>query len=138
MWNRSGNSVRLIGRADALAALRVRNARAARGLGGLILVGGEAGLGKTALCEQLVDDAATGGFRAAWAECRETAVAPPLWPWSQLLRQLQPDKDVLARSDAAAASDPRRWAFRSVRRMFANHSASTRSDLARATEYRSR
>jgi hypothetical protein len=47
MRNRSGDSVRLIGRVDALVDVRTRVERAARGLGGLILVGGEAGLGKT-------------------------------------------------------------------------------------------
>jgi predicted ATPase len=45
-----------------MAELQARIARASRGLCGLILVSGEAGIGKSAVCEQLIDQAVQQGF----------------------------------------------------------------------------
>lgn len=103
----TGESIELIGRDGTLGALRARAARASRGLGGLILVGGEAGIGKTAVCERLAEQAVLlDGFRSAWAACWQTAVVPPLWPWSQLLRQLHRAEDVLVATDGRIPADP--------------------------------
>jgi tetratricopeptide (TPR) repeat protein len=99
-------SVELIGRDETLAALQARVARASRGLGGLILVSGEAGIGKTAVCEQLVDQALQQGFRSAWVACLEAAVVPPLWPWTQLLQQLDSSLDRVEATQGAVPADP--------------------------------
>src|SRR5207244_7288342 len=53
----------LVGRDRELATLRERLAAALAGTGGLTLIGGEAGIGKTALAEALCRDAAAQGAR---------------------------------------------------------------------------
>src|SRR6516165_3095527 len=103
----TGESIGLTGRDDTLGALRARVARASRGLGGLILVAGEAGIGKTAVCERLAEQSVLlHGFRSAWAACWQTAVVPPLWRWSQLLREIHPAGEVLAATGGRIPADP--------------------------------
>jgi len=48
----------LVGRERELASLRAHLARAIAGQGSLVLIGGEAGIGKTALAKELCDEAA--------------------------------------------------------------------------------
>ncbi len=78
----------LVGRAAERQAFRQVLTRAAEGRGGVVIVEGEAGIGKTRLLETLEEDAAAGGFRTAFARCVEIGGAPPFWPWIQLVRQL--------------------------------------------------
>jgi tetratricopeptide (TPR) repeat protein len=75
---------------------RVRPDRAARavafldaarsGEGRLLVLTGEAGIGKTFLAERLADEATARGMTVAWSMARPGA--PAFWPWAQLLRQL--------------------------------------------------
>jgi predicted ATPase len=85
-----------VGRDGQLGELRARWRAAAAGRGGLVVVGGEAGIGKTRLVEQLAaevgdgdeagaDDAVRG--QVAWGTCAGPD-APPLWPWRAVLRGL--------------------------------------------------
>lgn len=85
-----------VGRADALTQLLtvsegVLNAR--RGGGGsarvpLVLVTGEAGMGKTSLLQRYAAELAERGVRAVWGTCWEGDQAPALWPWTQIVRTL--------------------------------------------------
>ena len=95
------------GRADELQMLRDDLAVARAGHGRVALVGGEAGIGKTRLVEELADEAAIRGVTVLWGRCYEGQGAPPYWPWTQVLNRclarLEPDvvRSVLG-GDAAA------------------------------------
>jgi len=78
----------LIGRSRELEALTARLARAAAGEGGVGLVTGEPGIGKTRLLEELAARAAASGFAVAWGRAWELGGAPTYWPWIELLRGL--------------------------------------------------
>jgi len=69
-------------RAGLLAALD----HALGGQGQLVLLGGEAGIGKTRLAEEVCAEARSREARVAWGRCREGAGAPAYWPWRQALR----------------------------------------------------
>jgi predicted ATPase len=69
----------------------VLNARSA--MGGiarvpLVLVTGEAGIGKTSLLQRYAAEIAERGARAVWGTCWEGDQAPALWPWTQIVRTL--------------------------------------------------
>ncbi|MGK5555521.1 ATP-binding protein [Actinomadura kijaniata] len=84
--------------------------RAAAERGGLALVSGDAGMGKTSLAERLAAALAAEGRRCAWGRAPETGGAPAAWPWAEILRDLAADTppadDRLAPllDDAAAAA----------------------------------
>lgn len=58
------------------------------GRGGLALVTGEAGVGKTWLAGETARMARGLGTAVAWSACWEGNGAPAFWPWIQLLREL--------------------------------------------------
>lgn len=58
------------------------------GRGGLLVVRGEAGIGKTRLAEEISRMATGEGVTVQWGRCPEMEGAPPFWPWMQILRQL--------------------------------------------------
>ncbi|MHB8576439.1 MAG: helix-turn-helix transcriptional regulator, partial [Dehalococcoidia bacterium] len=62
--------------------------RARAGAGGLVLISGEPGIGKTRTAEQLAENAAALGAWALWGRCYEGEGAPAYWPWVQVLRAL--------------------------------------------------
>lgn len=75
-----------VGRDSLIARLRHALAKAADGRGGLCLLTGEAGVGKTALAEHLASAAEAEGVPVAWGFCHEVGAPPALWPFTQLLR----------------------------------------------------
>jgi hypothetical protein len=83
----------LIGRKGELYEIDARLSVAQRGIGALILVAGEAGVGKTALVEQAALRAKERRFEVAWAACWQTAAVSPLQPWMRLLSQLEHSGD---------------------------------------------
>ena len=78
----------LVGRERQLAALDAALAGAVAGHGGLVLIAGEPGIGKTRLAEDTARRAGRGGVRVAWGRCSEDEGAPPFWPWTQVLSGL--------------------------------------------------
>ncbi len=94
-----------IGRDRELRELENGLESAIAGRGRLILISGEPGIGKTRLCEELVDRAAARGVRVAWARCWEAGSQPAFWFWEQLLGQLT-DDPLPAPHPGGTAEDP--------------------------------
>ncbi|XRQ03453.1 BTAD domain-containing putative transcriptional regulator [Actinomadura welshii] len=90
-----------VGRAEELARLEAAARDAAAGRGGAVIVGGDAGMGKTALAERFARGLAERGWRCAWGRAPETGGAPAAWPWAELLGELAaaepPGPDLAAR-----------------------------------------
>ncbi len=76
------------GRTDLLENLAVAREEAALGQGRLVLLEGDAGMGKTRTTEEIVRRA--GDMRLARGWCDESDAAPAFWPWTQVLRELAP------------------------------------------------
>lgn len=81
----------LLGRERELGALRAALASASRGRGRLVLLSGEAGIGKTRLADAFAVAARERGARVAWGRCWEAGGAPVYWPWLQAIRSLLRD-----------------------------------------------
>jgi DNA-binding SARP family transcriptional activator len=78
----------LVGRVSERDLLRAALGGSTRGAGSVLVIEGEAGIGKTRLAEEATAMAEAQGWRSAWARCADDAGAPALWPWSRLLEQL--------------------------------------------------
>jgi tetratricopeptide (TPR) repeat protein len=75
-----------VGRERELAELANALDAARTGHGGLYLLSGEPGIGKTRLAERCAEVAAARGFAVLWGRCWESGGAPTYWPWVQVLR----------------------------------------------------
>ncbi|HVM00186.1 MAG TPA: AAA family ATPase [Egibacteraceae bacterium] len=82
-----GTAPRLAGRERTLAQLDDVLQRARDGLGELVVVAGEAGIGKSWLAGRAADCARGHGFDVVWTSCH-AGTAPAFWPWRQLMRGL--------------------------------------------------
>jgi DNA-binding CsgD family transcriptional regulator len=81
----------LVGRTREQAALREELAAAIGGRGRLVLVGGEAGIGKTALARDLIGAADDLGCRVLAGSCYDLTSTPPYGPWLALFEGCQRD-----------------------------------------------
>ena len=81
-----GSLEAFVGRAGELAALDTALDGALGGRGRLVLVSGEAGIGKTYLVEQVTAHATDRDMAVLWATCWDGPGAPPFWPWTQVAR----------------------------------------------------
>ncbi|WP_433326164.1 BTAD domain-containing putative transcriptional regulator [Spirillospora sp. CA-294931] len=77
-----------VGRDAELARLSAAARAAEDGACTLVLVGGDAGMGKTSLVERLSRTLASDGWTCGWGRAPETGGAPAAWPWAELLRGL--------------------------------------------------
>ncbi|HVA77274.1 MAG TPA: AAA family ATPase [Candidatus Binataceae bacterium] len=84
---------RLIGRMPEMLELRAALDDAVAGRGCLLMVGGEPGIGKTALADEISTEAAARGAQVAWGRCWEDGGAPAYWPWTEILRALLRERD---------------------------------------------
>jgi DNA-binding SARP family transcriptional activator len=82
-----------VGRDRELAELLAGLDEALAGRGGLILVGGEPGIGKSRLAGELAGQAKARGARVLSGRCWEAGGAAPYWPWVQSLRSYLRDAD---------------------------------------------
>lgn len=83
-----------VGREGVLESLGRRFARARAGGGGVALLCGEPGIGKTRTAEEFARVADATGARVLLGRGYEGNGAPPFWPWSSALRELVSRDDV--------------------------------------------
>jgi DNA-binding winged helix-turn-helix (wHTH) protein len=96
-----------VGRERELAEMHSALDSALAGREQLLIVAGEAGIGKTRLVERLADEASARGIAVLWGRSLEERGGPPYWPWVQVLRALisASDDEQLAEEMGAGAAD---------------------------------
>jgi predicted ATPase len=80
------NRIPLVGRERELAALRRALASAGQGDGGIVLITGEPGIGKSRLAHELMEDACQAGWQVLVGRAYEAEGSPPYLPFSEALR----------------------------------------------------
>jgi tetratricopeptide (TPR) repeat protein len=93
MEDRIRDSGALIGRERELEQLDAALSDAIDGRGALVVVTGEAGIGKTTLARAFAEHAATRGASSAWGTCWDGGGAPVYWPWVQIARAIVRGED---------------------------------------------
>src|SRR5215471_1073171 len=101
-----GGESRFVGREAELAALGAALSDAANGRGGgLVLISGGPGIGKTTLADIFGRRARAQGAQVVWGGAWEEGGAPPYWPWVQVLRSLERNAGTAALVEAAGSGD---------------------------------
>jgi tetratricopeptide (TPR) repeat protein len=109
--------VPLLGRTQELRAIEGMMNAVEAGLGGMVAFRGEGGIGKTRLAEEVTARAASRGWSTAWGSGWPDGGAPPMWPWQEILSQLELPRAVQLLDDHGAAGElePERFTrFRAV------------------------
>src|SRR6476646_6101909 len=78
-----GGTPPLVGREREQATLREALDHALAGRGSLVLIGGEAGIGKTALAEALLAEAHDQDALVLVGRCYDLSETPPYGPWRE-------------------------------------------------------
>jgi tetratricopeptide (TPR) repeat protein len=76
----------LMGREREQTILRDQLTTMLGGQGSLVLIGGEAGIGKTTLVEDLTIEAEEQGCLVLWGHAYDLSVTPPYGPWLEIVR----------------------------------------------------
>jgi hypothetical protein len=74
-----------VGRGAEMGRLRARLRDLAAGRGGVVMISGEAGIGKTRFTEELAAVAGAEGAEVMSGRCFEGPCSPPYWPWKHVL-----------------------------------------------------
>ncbi|MHB8644718.1 MAG: helix-turn-helix transcriptional regulator [Thermomicrobiales bacterium] len=124
----SGNLPPLVGRERELAVLRQHLDAAISGHGSLVLIGGEAGIGKTALAEVVCREAEAHGALVLTGRCFDLAETPPYGPWIELFGRYRRDggpavPDAFAKRGTVGAVTSQTALFQQVLDFFAALSA---------------
>jgi class 3 adenylate cyclase/tetratricopeptide (TPR) repeat protein len=82
-----------VGREGELAQLVLSLEDAVAGRGCVVLLGGEPGIGKSRLADELAGRARERGARVLWGRCWEGGGAPAYWPWVQSIRSYVREAD---------------------------------------------
>lgn len=90
---RAGAVAALIGRRAELDELRSALSASLAGAGRLVLLAGQAGVGKTALAEALIESAQAAGAEVHQAVAWEGPGVPAFWLWVQILRGFVEQED---------------------------------------------
>ncbi|CAM5426345.1 ATP-binding protein [Streptomyces griseus] len=97
----------LFGRDHPVGVLRSEIARATDSHGGLVLVTGEAGIGKSTLVTDAAHEARRRGALVVGGSCWDSDTTPGYWPWVQVLRGLRRSATAAEWTAAQEASDGR-------------------------------
>lgn len=102
----------IVGRVGVLAVCASAVDRARAGSGGLLLVTGEPGIGKTTVLQAATSAARARGCAVVWAACPEDDAVPGFWPVVRLLTEIGAEStdaaaDELRGGDAGAAEQDR-------------------------------
>src|SRR5262249_2493111 len=89
-WERAMSVARtadnpLVGRGAELAALAAQLDEAAQGRGGVSLISGEPGIGKTRLARAFAEEARGRGATGLWGGCFEGDWSAPFGPWIEAI-----------------------------------------------------
>ena len=129
------SSPRLVGRDQELEALREALERAGAGAPGVVVIAGEAGVGKTRLVSEFISDSRRAGVRVLMGHCVPVANGGlPYAPLMEALRHLDRELDTQAVQDliASAPSEFARWLPRIYRRDRAGSEGVTSGDVAQS------
>ena len=99
----------LLGREAELASLREAWARAVGGAGQVVLIEGEAGIGKTSLAAAFADEVEDGRVARGRSVHREGV--PAFWLWAQVYRELGGRADLAAVATGAGAKLSHLWSL---------------------------
>jgi tetratricopeptide (TPR) repeat protein len=87
-------SLPLVGRRTELSELQRAADAVLSGAGGVFLIEGEPGIGKTHLAREFAAHASSRGVSVLWAFCSGTGNARQLWPWIHMAHQIPPGFDL--------------------------------------------
>lgn len=95
-----------VGRHREIDTLLKALSAACDGHGGIALIAGEPGVGKTRVAMELGLHCAHHDARMPWGRCHEDEGAPPYWPWAQIVRgvaeAIRADEELRADLDSGA------------------------------------
>jgi predicted ATPase len=93
----------LVGREREQLLLRDALASALAGRGSLVLIGGEAGIGKTTLAESLLSEALARGALVLVGRCYDLSETPPYGPWAEALSRTPRESELPPPPDLAGS-----------------------------------
>ena len=79
----------VVGRVAEKEILASSFADAKQGNGNIVLLRGEAGIGKSSLAHAFTQAIHSSEAMVVYGQCHETLGSPPFWPWLQVLKSLQ-------------------------------------------------
>jgi DNA-binding winged helix-turn-helix (wHTH) protein len=81
-----------VGRQEVMAYLTHALNSVVGGRGSILMLRGEAGIGKTRCALEFLKDVVARGYGVWMGRCSETASQPPFWPWIQILRNARSEQ----------------------------------------------